>query len=177
VGDRPYLVCVGLVDEGKGTTVLARFFAAYKERHPGELALVLIGPVVDEPPPHPDIFVMDAVDDDAKWGALAGAELLVSPSPHESFSIVLMEAWTAGIPVVVNGRCPVTVDHSRRSGGGLSFDGYAEFEAVIGRLVGDASARAALAEAGRRYVAGEYSWPAVIDRYARFLGAVAGGSG
>jgi glycosyltransferase involved in cell wall biosynthesis len=121
------------------------------------------------------VFVTGPVDEDAKWGALAGARLLVSPSPHESFSIVLMEAWTAGIPVVVNARCPVTVDHCRRSGGGLWFDGYAEFESMIDRLTGDAGARAALATAGGRYVEDQYRWPSVVDRYAEFLEAVAGG--
>lgn len=177
VGERPYVLCLGRVDEGKGTSVLARFFAEYKTRHPGDLALVLVGPVVDRPPAHPDVIVTGAVDEDAKWGALAGAELLVSPSPNESFSIVLMEAWLAGLPVVVNGRCPVTVDHARRSGGGLWFDGYACFEAVLDRLTGDERARRALASAGRDYVEQQYRWPAVIDRYAAFLQAVAGGSG
>jgi glycosyltransferase involved in cell wall biosynthesis len=177
VGDRPYVLCLGRVDEGKGTTVLARFFSEYKARHPGDLALVLVGPVVSPPPAHEDIFVTGSVDEDAKWGALAGARLLVSPSPNESFSIVLMEAWLSGLPVVVNGRCPVTVDHSRRSGGGVWYDDYASFEAGLDRLTGDVRARAALAFAGRRYVEREYRWPVVIDRYARFLEAVAGGAG
>jgi glycosyltransferase involved in cell wall biosynthesis len=87
-----------------------------------------------------------------------------------------MEAWLAGLPVVVNGRCGVTVDHARRSGGGLWFDGYASFEAVLDRLVGDARSRAALASAGRQYVNREYRWPVVTDRYAHFLEAVTGGS-
>ena len=34
-GGRPYIVSVGRVDEHKGSKMLAHFFAAYKERHPG----------------------------------------------------------------------------------------------------------------------------------------------
>jgi glycosyltransferase involved in cell wall biosynthesis len=108
LGGRPYLVCVGRVDDGKGTRTLARFFAAYKERHPGPLALVLIGPVGDAPEPHPDIVVTGPVAEDVKWGALRDAVALVNPSGYEAFSLVLVEAWSAGIPVVVNERCAAT---------------------------------------------------------------------
>ena len=35
LGNRPYIVSVGRVDEHKGSKMLAAYFAAYKERHPG----------------------------------------------------------------------------------------------------------------------------------------------
>ena len=38
LGDRPYVVSVGRVDEHKGSKMLASYFATYKERHPGPLA-------------------------------------------------------------------------------------------------------------------------------------------
>ena len=63
---------------------------------PGPLALVLVGPVVDRPPAHPDIVVAGRVDEADKWGLLRGARALVSPSPYESFSLVLLEAWIGG---------------------------------------------------------------------------------
>jgi alcohol dehydrogenase (cytochrome c) len=40
---------------------------------------------------------------DGKYDAYAGANLLCQPSLHESFSIVLMEAWLAETPVLVDG--------------------------------------------------------------------------
>ena len=45
LGERPYIVSVGRVDEHKGSKMLASYFATYKERHPGPLALALVGPV------------------------------------------------------------------------------------------------------------------------------------
>ena len=45
LGDRPYIVSVGRVDEHKGSKMLAEYFAAFKDRHPGPLALVFVGPV------------------------------------------------------------------------------------------------------------------------------------
>ena len=169
LGDRPYLCCVGRVDEGKGTGMLVRFFAAYKKRHPGPLALALVGPVVDRPDPHPDVIVAGPVDEETKWGALRGALALVSPSAFEAFSLVLVEAWTAGLPVVVNGACEPTREHCRRSGGGLWFGGYGSFEAVVDRLVGDERLRAVLASQGAGYAQRHFAWPKIISRYRRFL--------
>ena len=172
LGDRPYLLCLGRVDDGKGVRTLTSFFAAYKERHPGPLALALVGPVVDRPPPHDDIVVTGPVDDATKWGVLRGALGLVHPGGYEAFSLVLVEAWSAGIPVVVNARCAATREHVERSAGGVAFDSYARFEVVIERLAGDAALRHRLAGAGGDYVRERFLWPALISRYTAFLEGV-----
>jgi glycosyltransferase involved in cell wall biosynthesis len=169
VGDRPYLLYVGRVDRAKGCHLLVDLFAEYKRRRPGPLALVLAGQVVEPPAPHPDVVLPGIVDDAVKWGALRGATTVVSPGAYEAFSILVVEGWTAGVPLLVNGRCPPTREHCERSGGGLWFDSYAAFEVVVDRLLADPSLRAALAERGRRYVDATFAWPVLIDRYARFL--------
>ncbi len=73
LGDRPYIVSVGRVDEHKGSKMLASYFATYKERHPGPLALALVGPVSVELPPHPDIVVTGAVAESDKWDIMRDA--------------------------------------------------------------------------------------------------------
>ena len=173
VGDRPFLLYVGRVDSGKGTTTLAELFAAYKAHRPGPLALVLAGTVVHEPPAHPDIVVTGPVDDATKWGLYDASLALVQPSGYEAFSLVLMEAWTRRRPVVVNGRCLPTREHCERSGGGLWFEGYRELEVVLDRLVADDALRTAMGERGRAYVDEWFRWPGLIDRYAVFLERVA----
>lgn len=173
LGDRPYLACVGRVDDGKGTGMLVRFFAAYKAHRPGPLALVLAGPVINQPMDHPDIFVAGRVDEQVKWGLLRGAQALVQPSAYEAFSLVLIEGWSAGVPVLVNGRCQATREHCERSGGGLWFEGYASFEATLDRLLGDHELRSTLALRGTAYVDSHYRWPVLIERYGAFLEAVA----
>ena len=169
VGERPFLLCLGRVDDGKGTGLLARFFAAYKARRPGPLTLVLAGPIIGRPPSHPDVVVTGPVDEDVKWGLLRSATALVSPSPYEAFSIVLVEAWTAGIPVLVNGACLATSEHAARSGGGLPFTSYAQFEVALDRLVSDGRLRARLAARGAAYVERNFTWPVIINRYQAFL--------
>ncbi len=173
LGGRPYLCCLGRVDDRKGSTLLATFFAAYKQRRPGPLALAMVGPITALPPAHPDLVVTGPVADATKWAILRGATALVSPSPHESFSLVLMEAWSEKKPVLVNAVCPPTVEHCAASGGGLWFGGYPAFEGAVDRLVGDAELRRELGERGRRYVDANYRWPVIIERYASFLETVA----
>jgi len=168
----PYLLCLGRVDRHKGTLLLADLFVAYKQRHPGPLRLVLAGPVVDPPAVHPDIDVVGPVPEPRKWALLQGAVALVSPSAWEAFSLVVAEAWSAGTPVLVNAGCGATVEHCHRSGGGLTFAGFGEFEAEVDRLCRDEQLRCQLGTRGRDYVDRWFRWPRVIDRYAAFVESV-----
>jgi glycosyltransferase involved in cell wall biosynthesis len=168
----PYLVCLGRVDRHKGTSLLAGLFTAYKERHPGPLRLVLAGPVVEAPESHPAIDVVGPVSEEEKWALLHGALALVSPSPWEAFSLVIAEAWSARVPVVVNAECAATVEHCNRSGGGLSFAGFGEFEAVLDLLCTKEGLRTQLGDRGRAYVDRWFRWPRIIDRYATFVETV-----
>jgi glycosyltransferase involved in cell wall biosynthesis len=165
----PYLVCLGRVEGHKGSRLLASLFAAYKARHPGPLRLVFAGPVVEAPDPHPEIDVLGPVDETTKWALLGGAVSLVSPSPWEAFSLVLAEAWSARVPVVVNAACAATSEHCRRSGGGLAFGGYGTFEVIVDRLTTDGALRAELGALGRSYVDRNFRWPVIVERYARFV--------
>ena len=171
-GDRPYVVSVGRVDEHKGSAMLARFFALYKERHPGPLALALVGPVAATIPPHPDIVVTGPVSEPDKWDLVRDALVSVSPSALESFSLVVLEAWEQSVPVMVNATCDPTREHCERSGGGLWFGSYREFEVVLERLCADGALRGVLGRRGHAYVERYYQWPALIRRYARFLESV-----
>ena len=175
--DSPYLICIGRVDEQKGTTMLSRFFRAYKERHRGELRLVLVGQVVDQPEPTDDVVVTGMIDDATKWELLRGARALVSPSPFEAFSLAVVEAFTAGVPVLVNAVCGATREHCEHSGGGLWFGGFEEFEAGIELLTTDEAARETMRRNGRHYVETNYTWPVILERYCGFLERCAGGVG
>jgi len=177
LGEAPYLVCIGRVDDQKGTGMLWRSFRAYKRRHPGPLRLVLVGQVVDPPERADDVVVTGMVGEEDKWGLLRGARALVAPSPYESFSLTVVEALTAGVPVLVNARCAPTREHCEQSGAGLWFGDFAEFEAVVGLLTTDDAVHETMRRNGRAYVAANYTWPVVLDRYCGFLERFTGGAG
>ncbi len=177
LGEAPYLVCIGRVDDQKGTGMLWRSFRAYKRRHSGPLRLVLVGQVVDPPDRADDIVVTGMIDEGDKWGLLRGARALVAPSPHESFSLTVVEAFTAGVPVLVNARCGPTREHCEQSGAGLWFGDFAEFEAVVGLLTTDDAVHETMRRNGRTYVEANYTWPVILDRYCGFLERFTGGGG
>ena len=117
-------------------------------------------------------MVTGAVDEPDKWDIVRDALVAISPSALESFSLVVVEAWVDRVPVLVNGACGPTREHAERSGGGLWFTSYPEFEAVLHRLVSDAPLRATLGANGRAYVDRHFQWPVLIQRYAEFLTSV-----
>ncbi|HSD28176.1 MAG TPA: glycosyltransferase family 4 protein, partial [Vicinamibacteria bacterium] len=112
-----------------------------------------------------------------KHDAIAGATALVMPSPHESFSLVILEAWSQGTPVLATERSPVLRGHVERSGAGLLFDrAPGDFGTPAAALVADEALRKTLGERGRAYVESRYRWPRITRQYLDFLGRVFGGS-
>ena len=92
-----------------------------------------------------------------KCDAYAAADVFVQPSIMESFSIVIMEAWLAGTPVLVHSGCAVTRAHVEASGGGLHFNDYPHFAECLDRLLASSELRKRLAAAGREYVLANYA--------------------
>jgi len=173
--DRPYLVYAGRIDPNKGAVELAELFARYKTRRPGPLTLVMIGEELVPITPHADVVKTGFVDTAMKDAGIAGAALLVQPSYFESFSIVLGEAWALGVPALVQGKCEVLAGQVERSGGGIPYRGYPQFEAALDRVLSDEALRRRLAAAGREYVRERYTWNAVLGRLEELLRLAAAG--
>lgn len=171
IGDGPYLLCLGRVDGHKGTTMLSTFFATFQSRIQSDLKMIFAGPVVVHPGEHPDMEFLGEVTEEEKWALLQGATALVQPSYFEAFSLVLFEAWSLGKPVIVNAGCDATFEHVVRSGGGLGFASYPEFEVAVDLAQNDAVTMARLGQAGKQYSA-SFQWPALIDRYENWLTGV-----
>ena len=169
--DEPFVVFLGRVLRSKGTHELVDFFEATRQRR-GNGKLVIVGPVVDRIPKSKGIVCVGSVSEEHKFGLLAAADALINPSPLESFSLVVLEAWLAGTPVLVNGWCGPTRDHCEQSGGGLWYGNFVEFEVSLNRLLDDADLRSKLAQAGQSYVKSSFSWPAVRRRYQALLSQI-----
>ena len=168
LGDEPFAVCLGRVDAGKGVHDLVERFARFRARRGGG-RLVIAGPIVDAPPSIEGVSVLGPVPAEHKFGLLAAAEVLINPSPHESFSIVVPEALLAGTPVLVNGWCLPLREHVANSHGGLWYTGEADFDVALARLLDDAELRRVAVDAGAGYVRDMFSWESVRTRYERLL--------
>ena len=93
--------------------------------------------------------------------ALGQCRLLVMPSPFESLSVIVLEAWKLGVPVLANARCKVLAGQCLRSNGGLFYHGYAEFAEALRLLLQEDALAASLGRQGKAYVDREYSWETI----------------
>ena len=158
-------VYIGRIDENKGCAELFEYWQRYSEITPGGLTLVLIGTPVLPVPSHPRIRHLGFVSDDEKYDALQAAEFLIMPSYFESLSMVALEAWGMGKPVLANGRCDVLRGQAIRSNAGLYYDSYPEFVEAVRVLESSPGIAATLGRNGRRFFQGHYTWPIVEKKY------------
>lgn len=172
----PLLLYAGRRDESKNVPLLLAFVREYWARRGGPLRLALMGQGELDlaQAGYADglseiVLDLGFVDAQTKHDAYAAADLFVQPSLHESFSIVLMEAWLQGAPALVHAGCAVTAEQAQRSGGGLSFDGFGAFAAALDLLLGRPELRRALGERGRAYVLETCRWDVVARRTADFV--------
>jgi glycosyltransferase involved in cell wall biosynthesis len=170
---RPFLLYLGRIDRNKGCATLFAYFQRFLRDTGMDIDLVLAGTTALPIPEHPRIRHIGFVSEEEKVGALRAADVLVMPSPYESLSIVLLEAWKLGLPALANARCRVLAGQCQRSGGGLFYDGYAEFREALRLLFARPELRATLGRQGRQYVDAEYSWERVDAAMAAFLEKIA----
>ncbi len=167
-----FALYVGRIDANKGCAELFEFFRRYAQASPDGLALVLIGNAILPVPDHPRIRHLGFLDDRDKFDALAAADVLVMPSYFESLSMVALEAWALGKPVLANGRCDVLKGQCLRSRGGLFYEDYGEFAETLRTLERNQPLVAALGENGREYYRAHYAWPVIERKYLDVLDAL-----
>lgn len=167
--DEPFLLYVGRVDPNKGCDRLFSLFTRYAEEATRPMPLVLAGPEHMPVPDHPLIRRLGYVSHERRDALLDRARALVMPSPYESLSLALLEAWNHGCPAIVNRRCSVLKGQVRRANGGVHYATYDEFFEAL-RLMAECPALASqLGRQGLAYIDAHYRWPGVIDRVESFL--------
>jgi glycosyltransferase involved in cell wall biosynthesis len=165
--DGGYVLYVGRVQREKGCDALFEDYLSLPVEIRERFPLVLIGKAAMPIPSSRYVRSLGFVNEEMKRSALAGASLLLMPSRFESLSLVLLEAWQAGTPALVNGASDVLKGQCRRSDAGLWYQGPEEFREAFSYLTDPANegVRRALGENGRRYVERNHRWDRVIDKY------------
>jgi len=175
--DAPYIVYLGRKETGKNVQVLIDWFCEAKSSGliRDDLRLVIAGggsfddlhrPAAKKREDITDLIHLSEIE---KKRVIKHSLFLAQPSTNESFSIVIMEAWQLGVPVVVHANCAVTKHHVIESVGGLYASSFKDFGGVTTKLLNDKELRDTLASNGARYVAEQYSWQAVTDRFDEVL--------
>jgi glycosyltransferase involved in cell wall biosynthesis len=175
----PYAIYVGRIDENKGCKELFDYFQAYLRDVSDKLTLVLVGNSLLPIPKHRRIRHLGFLDDADKFDAMAGADLLVMPSYYESLSMVALEAWALGRPVLVNGKCDVLKGQCLRSNAGLYYESYSEFAEALRTMERNRWLTGTLGRNGRQFFREHYDWPVIerkyLDMFARLAAEGKGG--
>lgn len=176
-GIEDYIVYAGRIDVSKGCKELFKYFKKYKRHNKNNLKLVLIGKEVMRVPHNSNIISLGFVSEQEKYDVMAGAMALIMPSAFESLSIVVLEALGLGIPVICNGKCDVLKGHCKRSGAGIAYEDYRQFEAAINRVINEIGSDEDLCRIIRNnameYVRNNYTWDIIMKRFNEVIEACA----
>ena len=164
-----FAIYVGRIDENKGCVELFDFFEHYSASLVDGMHLVLIGTPHVPIPKHPRIHHLGFVEDQDKYDAMAAAEVLIMPSYLESLSMVALEAWAMGKPVLANAKCDVLQGQCLRSNAGLFYANYPEFAETLRAIDTTPSLQAALGRNGHLFFERNYAWPVIVKKYVDML--------
>jgi glycosyltransferase involved in cell wall biosynthesis len=168
----PFLLYGGRIDPGKGCEELLEYFQTYVKEG-GTANLMLMGTKLMPLPEDAHVRFAGVLPDAERFHALEAATVVVAPSPHESLSLLALEAMAVGTPVLVNAQSEVLVDHCRKSNAGLYYADRWEFTEALKLLMKDSALRAAMGRNGKAYVAQNYRWSTILRKYDALFSALA----
>jgi glycosyltransferase involved in cell wall biosynthesis len=164
----PFLLYGGRIDPGKGCEELLEYFQTYRTEG-GDATLMLMGSKLMPLPDDPHVRFAGMLPDSERLHALEAATVVVVPSPYESLSLLALEAFAVGTPVLANARAEVLVDHCLRSNAGLFYADRWEFVEALRLLERDAALRAAMGQNGKLYINNHYRWNTILTKYERLF--------
>jgi glycosyltransferase involved in cell wall biosynthesis len=169
----PIALYGGRIDPGKGCEELIEYFSSYVKEG-GDASLVLMGVKLMPLPEDPFIRFAGRLSDQERLQALEAATVVVVPSPYESLSLLALESFAVGTPILANARSEVLVDHCQKSNAGLYYADRDEFVESLKLLMGDHRLRAAMGQNGRAYVRKNYRWDVILAKYERMFAKLRG---
>lgn len=170
----PFALYGGRIDPGKGCEELLEYFQAFVNDG-GDATLMLMGVKLMPIPEDPRVRFAGTLPEEERLHALEAASVVIVPSPYESLSLLALESFAVGTPVLANARADVLVDHCRRSNAGLFYADRWEFVESLKLLLRDANLRAALGTNGRAYIHRNYRWSIILSKYERLFTRIRGG--
>lgn len=164
-----YVIYVGRVDTSKKCDELFTYFTEFNNKKRKDLKLVVVGKMMMEEPENDQICCLGFISEKEKSSAIAGARALIMPSEYESLSLAVLESMAIGVPVLVNGACSVLAGHCEKSGAGIAYNTYEQFEDGIELLFQNEEEYKKMSAEGKRYVSENYNWERTIEKYRKLI--------
>ncbi len=169
----PFALYGGRIDPGKGCEELIAHFGSYASKY-GDATLALMGAKLMPLPEEPYIRFAGLLSENERLEALHAANVVIVPSPYESLSLLALEAFAVGTPILANARSDVVTNHCQRSNAGLYYADQNEFLECLQLLMTNEDLRSSLGANGQAYVKANYEWDVIMDKYDYLLQAVTG---
>ena len=169
----PFALYGGRIDPGKGCEELIEYFGTYADEQ-GDATLALMGAKLMPIPDEPYIRFAGMLPEIERLEALEAANVVIVPSPYESLSLLALESFAVGTPILANARSDVLTDHCQRSNAGLYYADREEFVECLKLLLGDLDLRTQMGRNGQDYVRDNYSWNVILEKYERMITSVGG---
>jgi glycogen synthase len=168
-----YGVFIGRLSRDKGAIDAAKAVIMARSRG-SDITLLMAGSITPEferyhnrldPADRAAIHLLGIVLDQQKHRLLSGAAFLTLPSRSDSFGIVLLEAWSYGVPVIAAraGGIPGVVDEGE-NGLLVPYGDVAALAGAIERLLDNPDLARRLGENGQTKVEQHYNWDKVTQR-------------
>ena len=166
-----FLLYGGRIDPGKGCEELLEYFQSYVGDG-GDANLMLMGVKLMPLPEDPHVRFAGVLPDEERLHALEAATVVVVPSPYESLSLLALEAFAVGTPVLANARSEVLVEHCRTSHAGLYYADRWEFVESLKLLLKDEALRRGMGRNGKQYINRHYRWDLILSKYERLFNRI-----
>ncbi|QVL33768.1 glycosyltransferase [Telmatocola sphagniphila] len=176
----PFLLFLSRLHFKKGLDYLVEAFAKIASAHPS-LKLVVAGPddgaradfekLIASRNLTERVVLTGPLYGEQKQTALLGAAVFVLPSRQEGFSVAILEALAAQIPVVITKACHFPEVESSRAGYVTDLDAD-QIAGALDKILSNPQARQTMGPAGRELVTSRYSWDRVIGQFEDLYGSV-----
>jgi len=169
----PFALYGGRIDPGKGCEELIEYFSTYSKEQ-GDATLALMGVKLMPIPNEPFIRFAGMLPETERLEALEAANVVLVPSPYESLSLLALESFAVGTPILANARSDVLMDHCQRSNAGLYYENREEFVECLKLLMNNSDLRTKMGQNGQDYVRLNYSWNVILEKYESIITGVGG---
>ncbi len=171
--NKEIILFLGRLHINKGLDILIRAFGRIIEKRP-EARLLLVGPdengykkqivrLIHAENIAEKVIFTGLLVGEKKRSALSGADLFVLPSYSEGFSISILEAMAAGLPVVITKSCNFPEVEKQNAGIVINPD-VGELAEAMYKLLANIEIRRKMGENGKKLIMEKYNWEVISDK-------------
>ncbi len=169
-----YFLYSGRIDKQKGFFDILEYHTELSRHHVlGREKLIATGSgrldIEDE-----SVIYLGFVSERLKYDLIKNAVAVLVPSYLESLSIIALEAFYHGIPVIGRESCGPVMGHIRKGNAGLPFSDFNSYRDSVVRLLSDRYQRRKLGENALDYVNKFYTSDRILKSYNMLFDRVTG---